>query len=824
MKWGANINTIDEHRFCQKAKNVIARLYREDKKNKNNFIGIFELLESVLCEKGSVGKATLRGIGITKSTLKKCKKSIRKREKFVISRIITRAFRSAMEFGYPYVGTEHLVFAALTDENSESKTILKFHKIAGKEGLNEKLKMMLGNKDDLASILKIFDISNENLFSESTPKKNGLGKFSESYCIDLTSFALKKDAIVGRENEIERLINILNRKEKNNPLLVGEPGVGKTAIVEELSRHIADHRVPHSLLGKRILSLDLGLLVAGTTYRGEFEQRLKNVIRDAASDPNIIIFIDEIHTLVGAGNVQGALDAANILKPALSRGEIRVIGATTFDEYKKYIEKDGALDRRFQVLTVKEPNLAECERMLLQAKGSYEKFHGVTITDSAIKAAVILSDRYILHKRLPDKALDLLDEAASWKKSCAENKNSLAFKKITLSQEIKDTSKKKSEMVIAENYEEALALKDLEAKIAKELRRLEILEKSLEIGKKKVEVTEDDVIHTLSKNISVSPSRIRTQKKATVKSILKNLSKKIIGQPNAVSEIASTLMRAYSGISNYNRPLGSFIFLGPSGVGKTYSAKIIAEEFFPERNALIRLDMSEFMEKHNVSRLIGAPAGYIGYGEGGILTEKIKHNPNSVILFDEIEKAHRDVLNILLQILEDGYLTDAAGKTVSFKNSIIILTSNLGTEFFSSRRNFGFLRSGDDSRDFEIAKSKVEDFIKKELRPELLNRLDKVIVFQPLDKKSLVEIASLELERLTERLRENNIEVSFDRGLAEALCKDAAGKTMGARFIRKNIEKMIENQLAEMILERPLKNIESFSIIAAEGKVKVIAK
>ena len=594
---------------------------------------------------------------------------------------------------------------------------------------------------------------------------------------------------MGREREIERVIHILSRRKKNNPVLLGEPGVGKTAIVEGLAQRIVRGEVPDELKGKRILALDLAGLVAGTKYRGQFEERIKAIIQEATSSPDVILFIDELHTLVGAGAAEGALDAANILKPALARGEIQIIGATTVEEYKKHIETDGALERRFQPVYVEPPNVEETIQILKILKPGYEEFHGVIYTDEAIEAAAKLSDRYITDRNLPDKAIDLMDEAGA---------------AVKLSVEIPQEMKKLEEDLerVRRLIEFSKSRGDIESLRRMEAKEREILQKMQEIKvKSKPVVTAEDIAKVVSRWTGIPVSQITYDESKKLLHLEEELKKRVIGQDEAITALAKAIRRARSGLKDVKRPIGSFIFLGPTGVGKTELAKALAEFTFGSDRALIRIDMSEYMEKHSVSRLIGAPPGYVGYEEGGQLTEAVKRRPYSVVLFDEIEKAHPEVLNVLLQVLEDGILTDGLGRTVSFRNTIIIMTSNIGVRRLKEARRMGFV-VGEEREEFDF--ERMKDFLiaelKKTLPPEFINRVDEVIIFRPLNKEDLVKIVEIMLRDLRKRLEEKKITLELTENLKVWLVEKAYDPEYGARPLRRVIRKYIEEPLSEAVI------------------------
>ena len=786
------------------------------------------LLFSIYLEEGCLGSIILKNMKIGKAHFdkfnllsKKKKEGDAKKEihelrfsQGIIS-VITKAYSLASNFNYPYVGTEHLIYAILETDDKEIAAIIQKLDIENKKSFENIIGSPISG-DTLANLSKFFDLpeitlsKNKNGETPATPYLN-------QFCSDLNKETAKRDEIIiGREREIERIVNILGRKNKNNPILIGDPGVGKTALVSKLAQKINSGEAPNKLLGKKILSLDMALVVAGTSFRGEFEARIKEIIREATINKNVILFIDEIHNVVGAGNLSGGLDAANILKPALSRGDIQCIGATTLSEYKKHFEKDPALERRFQTLRVNEPSAEDTKKILEGIRGSFEKFHNVNISNEAIEQSVNLSAKYINNRFFPDKAIDLIDETAS---AIKNKRKTLDFgKKIKfLETEREKIIEQKNNLVNQENYDEALRLRQDEKELSK---KIDILKKKrVEIEKEKaITIKGSDIAATVSQITGIPLEKITPQKStAKIKNLEKNLKSKIIGQEEALEKIADILIRSSSGIANPDRPMGSFLFLGPTGVGKTFTAKILAQDFFGSPQNLVRIDMSEFMERHNVSRLIGAPAGYVGYEEGGKLTEKIRHQPYSIVLFDEIEKAHPDVFNILLQILEDGTLTDAEGKEINFKNTVIILTSNLGTSQFTSSAQIGFSARGGSAyggksshknrkSNFEEIRNKVIEELKRQVKPEIINRLDHIVVFNPLREKEIKKITKLELENLKKRLKIQGIDFSYSNKLAEFTAKKSLAFDQGARLIRRNIQDLVENKIARAIVEGKIKN------------------
>ncbi|MDH4330379.1 MAG: ATP-dependent Clp protease ATP-binding subunit [Candidatus Moranbacteria bacterium] len=798
---------------------------------KSKEIELKHLLWAIYLEKGSIGSNILKDIGISAESFDKfspkkkdmlsqkaaSKKSIELSKD--AKKTIVKAYSMANGFGYPYVGTEHLVYAIIESSDEDIKEILSKSKPSKLTGKNAKLedksknKIIANpneqqfkaslNKDFLSSLSRAFNLPEMGFPFKGNSQQEAEASSLEYFCTNLNDEVKKnREIVIGREKEIDRAINTLGRKNKNNPLFIGEPGVGKTAIAAGLADKINRGDVPPNLLNKKILSLDIALVVAGTSFRGEFEQRLKDIIQEASEDKHIILFIDEIHSIVGAGNVNGGLDAANILKPSLSRGELQCIGATTLSEYKKYIEKDPALERRFQPIEVAEPSVSDAKKILFGVSKSYEKFHNITISKEALEKSVILSDRYIQDRFLPDKALDLLDETASRIRNKKQSKN--IFKKIhSLELLLNEISKEKSKLINSEKYDEAIELRGKEEKTMLQIAKLKKEQRLLE-RKNPISIDHNDICETVSQITKIPLEKLLQKKADNLKKLPQKLSKKIIGQDKVIEELFNTLLRSQSGISSPHRPIGSFLFLGPTGVGKTFTAKILSEEFFQNKNSIIRIDMSEFMERHNVSQLIGAPAGYVGYGEGGRLTEKVRRNPYSIILFDEIEKAHVDVFNILLQILEEGTLTDSEGRNVNFKNTIIILTSNLGTSEFTQASQIGFEakeKQCEIKKQFERIKEKTLSHLKKSIKPEILNRLDHIIVFDALGEQEIKSIIQLELSSLKKRLANQNVQLSFNSKAINFLTQKSLSLEQGARHIRKNIQNMIENKIAQLMLE-----------------------
>jgi len=650
-----------------------------------------------------------------------------------------------------------------------------------------------------------------NNSSEGTPTLDSLAR-------DLTQLARENqmDPVVGRSKEVRRLIQVLSRRTKNNPVLIGEPGVGKTAIAEGLAQKIIAGDVPDDMAKKRLMMLDMGSLVAGTKYRGEFEDRLKKVIDEIYKDGHVILFIDELHTLIGAGGAEGAIDASNILKPALARGEMQVIGATTLDEYQKYIEKDAALERRFATIQVNEPTQAEAEEILLGLRSRYEEHHGVTITDEAVHEAVVLSSRYISDRFLPDKAIDLIDEsAASVRLDAASKKTPESKLETELNQLVKD----KEAAIEAQDFEKAASIRENEMALKDKLATEQAAAPTNGV-RKDVKVTPDDIATVVSQWTGVPLTQLQKSETERLINLEKVLHKRVIGQEEAVSAVSRAIRRARSGLKDPQRPIGSFMFLGPTGVGKTELAKALAEAMFGSEDNMIRVDMSEYMEKYSTSRLVGAPPGYVGYEEGGQLTEKVRQKPYSVVLLDEVEKAHPDVFNILLQVLDDGYLTDSKGRRVDFRNTILIMTSNLGATALRDEKSVGF-GAQKVQQDYKAMRSRILEELKKSFRPEFINRIDEVVVFHSLTKPELHQIVKIMAKNVLKRLHDQNIDVKITPAAIDVIAKAGFDPEYGARPIRRAIQQQVEDRLSEELLSGHIKVGESVTIGARKGEITV---
>lgn len=786
------------------------------------------LLFAIFLEKGSLGSNILEGLGLKHAAFERIlgrrpsKQSSSKKElnpSPELKAAITRAYSVASSFQFPHVGTEHLVFAIFQSEDPATIEILKNNSITENDFDMSVFHTYsdMGGGNEVTKELNLTDVSlKKPPVSTKSPTP-----FIDQFCVNLNEEAAKsKEEAVGREYAVERIINILGRKNKNNPLLIGEPGVGKTAIVTGLAYSIQSGNAPAFLLDKKIYSLDLALVVAGTTFRGEFENRLKEIIKEASKHPEIILFIDEIHSIVGAGNVQGSLDAANILKPSLSRGQIRCIGATTLSEFRKHIEKDPALARRFQPVIINEPTIDDTIDIIEKVKVNYESFHNLKITPEAIRAAVQLSVRYIPDRFLPDKAFDLIDETASSLRNKSAHKT---FIKEIRTQEsaLKKILSEKDELVRSEQYKKAIALQKQQETITNKIALLRKKQEEL-TNTITVSITAADIATTVSQVTGIPEAKLVFKKPLTkIAMIEEKLTKKVIGQQEAISKISDALIRSFSGISNPDRPLGSFLFLGPSGVGKTRTAKILAEEVYQDPKALIRIDMSEFGESHNIARLVGAPAGYVGYEEGGKLTQQVRHRPYSIVLFDEIEKAHPDALNILLQILDEGTLTDAQGQKINFRNTIVILTSNIGTDEFTEAAQLGFSENKSEKvikKQFETIEKTALTALRFTIKPEILNRLDHIIVFNPLSEKDIKKITALELKKLQKRLEPQGIHIRFSPDVSTFIARRSVATENGARLVRRTIQDMVENKIAKHILSGKMKN-NSISITIEEDMV-----
>ena len=731
-----------------------------------------------------------------------------------VKHVLELAVQVANRMNHNYVGTEHILLGLLSDGGGVAVGILRAMNIRT-DDIVEAIRHILGSS------------SNGDDGRQEGANNNGdLGDLTD-FATDLNESAKqgKIDPVIGRDTEIQRVIQILSRRTKNNPVLIGEPGVGKTAIAEGLAQRIVTGNVPEILRNKRIISLSIGSMLAGAKYRGEFEERLKKAIDEVQQHDDMIIFIDEIHTLVGAGATEGAMDAANILKPALARGEFQVIGATTLDEYKKHIEKDAALERRFQPVQVGEPNEEDALEILKGLRDRYEAFHKAKIMDEALKAAVTLSSRYITDRFLPDKAIDVVDEAAS---KVRMKVFSAAPDVKALEDRLNTVKKEKEAAVTSQDFEKAAKLRDEEQSLVKEIDDKKSVAK--EESEQKLVVTEDDIAAVVAQWTGIPVAKIADEESQTLLHLEEELHKRVVGQDDAVTAVAKAVRRARAGLKDPKRPIGSFLFLGPTGVGKTELARALASSLFGDESAMIRLDMSEYMEKHTVSRLVGAPPGYVGYEEGGQLTDAVRRKPYSVILLDEVEKAHADFFNILLQVLDDGRLTDSQGRTVDFRNTVIIMTSNLGAKaLHKNSSELGFLApkksesstNQSNSIDFKEAKKSVMDAVKRHFRPEFLNRIDEMIVFRPLTEEDLKHIVSILMSDVTKRLKERELQLEITSEAMQLLVKEGSDFTMGARPLKRAIQRLIEDPVSDLILKGDVTEGKTIKVDVKDNEIVV---
>lgn len=800
----------------------------------HSYVNPEHILYGLAIERGSVGAELFTSLEIKTEDLKNNISKINQRDGSANSdnqipkfsnkakSIIQKSIQVSFINKHKYIGTEHLLAAILQIKDEKIDKIFKELKVPEDE-ITRQVVSVLKSASKLPDITETFRVAKEE--EEKSNEYGGSRSFwgqpasvLELFGTNLTSPKIQKkiDPVIGREEEISRLIQILSRRNKNNPIILGDPGVGKTAIVEGLAKKIANREVPEILAGKKIYSLDLAATVAGTMYRGEFENRLKQIIDEATKRNDVILFIDEIHNIIGAGSASGSMDAANILKPALARGDIHCIGATTFEDYRKSIENEPALDRRFQPVKVAEPNKEQTQKILLGIRDGFEKFHKVEITDEAIEAAIELSQRYLANKFLPDKAIDLLDEASAAVK--VGKKRTINEQKIKeLENKIRQIKKQKQETIAAEDFTGALRLK------AEEKTAQDELDKTIKIKNNNQEkisgrITRADIARIISRSTGIPIDSLLASQKKQILKIDQKLKNKIIGQDKALEEIAGFVKRAKAGLMAETKPLASFMFVGPSGVGKTYTARILAETVFGKSDSLVKIDMSEYSEKFNLSKLIGAPAGYVGYKESGQLTEKIKHRPYSLVLFDEIEKANPEAFDLLLQILDDGYLTDAAGTKINFRNTIIVMTSNIGSHYFQSDRQIGFGQNASGQYDWQ---EKIITETKKHFKAEFINRLDKIIYFQPLAIKQLEKIVKLELWELEQKLTKQNIKASFSPSAVRLIAKQAGRANQGARGIKKAIQDLLESPLAEKILSNAICPQNNVHLSAKNGIINM---
>ena len=812
-------NSLSENaRFAIQKADTYAKMYN------NGAVQTEHLLLGILAQDTCTGARLLADEGIhledAEKTLEKPPVEVREKEMSMMSLTeavvltLRMAGKIVQEQGMKIIGTEHILYALINQPTSKAVVML------------QKLAI---NVDQLASsIEELIEKQAEDSKIEDKKaeyKRKGPVKWLRRYGQDLTQMARdgKLDTVIGRDREIERAVTVLCRRTKSNPVLIGEAGVGKTAIVEGLATRIAKDEVPGSLIGKRIYQVDLSSVVAGTKFRGEFEERIKGIIDEAMEDKNLILFIDEIHLLMGAGSGEGSMDAANILKPALARGQIRLIGATTMDEYRKSIEKDKALARRFQIIQVDEPSPAVTLRILKGVKSHYEKHHGVIIPDAILETAIVMSNRYINDRFMPDKVIDVIDEASAIAKVAADKKGGGEYKKLKI--EIKTLEDKQEIAANEEDFERAAMCKTRIKQLEKAVEKLE------KAGAKNLEnpaIKEEDLANAISLKTGIPVTKVHGSEKDLLLKLEDRLNKEVIGQEEAVCDVAKAIRRGRSGISDPRRPIGSFLFMGPTGVGKTELARVIAKEVFGGDNALIKIDMSEFGEKHNVSRLVGAPAGYVGYDDGGKLTEAVRRHPYSVVLFDEIEKAHPDVFNMLLQVLEDGVLTDGQGNKVKFNNTVVILTSNLGAAEMYDDQEFGFsVRTKADEKklalEYEDSKNAAMRELKKVMRPELINRLDAIEVFHALTRKQVEQIFNNLIEDLKKRLAEKSIGLKLKDEVKDFLIEKGYDPKNGARPLRRAIEDYLSSELSEVIINEAVKKGEVLEASLVKDRIKIVA-
>lgn len=820
-------------RFTQSAIKVLKLAQYEAKHLKHAHVGTEHILLGLLHEGTNVAAKALSSIGIDLYTVRQRVHELVEKEDFddleteeigyspEAKTIMEYAVEQAQALGHDYIGTEHILLGIIYDTESIACEIL-ISLGADLDIIHDAILDLL-NEDTLNDMPKL-NVFNENKApkkdnntKDNKQKNNSATPLLDKYGRDLNILAQEEkiDPVIGRSREIERVIQILSRRTKNNPILIGEPGVGKTAVTEGLAQRLINGNIPKVLASKRIISLNMASLVAGTKYRGDFEDRLKKIIDEIIENKNIILFIDEMHTLVGTGAAEGSMDAANILKPALSRGEIQVIGATTLKEYKKYIEKDSALERRFQTIMVNEPSAEDAISILKGIRNKYEKFHCAKITDEAIKAAVKISQRYITDRFLPDKAIDLMDEAAAKVRLKTVN---IPTNISQLEQKIQDLKKAKEKAIDNQDYELAATIRDQEIQIKEELATAKTAWETQ--NNAQIAVTEEDIADVATLWTGIPVKRLVAKEADRLLHIEDIIHKRVVGQNEGVNAVAKAIRRARAGLKDPKRPIGSFLFLGPTGVGKTELARSLAEAIFGDESAMIRFDMSEYMEKHTVSRMLGAPPGYIGYDEGGLLTNAVRRKPYAVILLDEIEKAHPDIFNILLQVLDDGRLTDSQGRTVDFKNTVIIMTSNAGAfKLQPQKTNTMGFAVNEDKQIKQNAKKIVMDEVKRQFKPEFLNRIDEIIIFEPLTDKELTQIVTLLLNDVQKRLAEMDIELIIKDEVKSYLLKHGTDTIYGARPLKRAVQRYLQDPLAEQLLQKNIKSMQKIIVDCVEDKL-----
>lgn len=820
-------------RFTQSAIKVLKLAQYEAKHLKHAHVGTEHILLGLLHEGTNVAAKALSSIGIDLYTVRQRVHELVEKEDFddleteeigyspEAKTIMEYAVEQAQALGHDYIGTEHILLGIIYDTESIACEILV--SLGADLDIIHDAILDLLNEDTLNDMPKL-NVFNENKApkkdnntKDNKQKNNSATPLLDKYGRDLNILAKEEkiDPVIGRNREIERVIQILSRRTKNNPILIGEPGVGKTAVTEGLAQRLINGNIPKVLASKRIISLNMASLVAGTKYRGDFEDRLKKIIDEIIENKNIILFIDEMHTLVGAGAAEGSMDAANILKPALSRGEIQVIGATTLKEYKKYIEKDSALERRFQTIMVNEPSAEDAISILKGIRNKYEEFHCAKITDEAIQAAVKISQRYITDRFLPDKAIDLMDEAAAKVRLKTVN---IPTNISQLEQKIQDLKKAKEKAIDNQDYELAATIRDQEIQIKEELATAKTAWETQ--NNAQIAVTEEDIADVATLWTGIPVKRLVAKEADRLLHIEDIIHKRVVGQNEGVNAVAKAIRRARAGLKDPKRPIGSFLFLGPTGVGKTELARSLAEAIFGDESAMIRFDMSEYMEKHTVSRMLGAPPGYIGYDEGGLLTDAVRRKPYAVILLDEIEKAHPDIFNILLQVLDDGRLTDSQGRTVDFKNTVIIMTSNAGAfKLQPQKTNTMGFAVNEDKQIKQNAKKIVMDEVKRQFKPEFLNRIDEIIIFEPLTDKELTQIVTLLLNDVQKRLAEMDIELIIKDEVKSYLLKHGTDTIYGARPLKRAVQRYLQDPLAEQLLQKNIKSMQKIIVDCVEDKL-----